>query len=218
MELFYPKRLDFLDHIPILKTKVGTEMDVGPQKVGKESTTSLGSLWIDIRRLVGIHIDRSGAPLHIREVSVNRLACSASKTAGSANSKRGRYDEAALAPADACAPTEQINHHPVAWADRATLGERAPFASDGAATDVAARGIDVKDVKCVINYDFPGNIEDYVHRIGRTGRAGATGEADSLFGDADRAHAVELTRIMKEAGQPIPPDLAKMAPQRIVFD
>ena len=42
--------------------------------VGKESTTSLGSLWIDIRRLVGIHIDRSGAPLHIREVSVKGLA------------------------------------------------------------------------------------------------------------------------------------------------
>ena len=45
------------------------------------------------------------------------------------------------------------------------------------ATDVAARGIDVKEVKAVINYDFPGNIEDYIHRIGRTGRAGAKGTA-----------------------------------------
>lgn len=41
------------------------------------------------------------------------------------------------------------------------------------ATDVASRGIDVKDIKTVINYDFPGSLEDYVHRIGRTGRAGA---------------------------------------------
>ena len=45
------------------------------------------------------------------------------------------------------------------------------------ATDVAARGLDIKDVRAVINYDFPGNVEDYVHRIGRTGRAGAKGNA-----------------------------------------
>ena len=43
------------------------------------------------------------------------------------------------------------------------------------ATDVAARGLDVKDVAAVVNYDFPNGVEDYVHRIGRTGRAGATG-------------------------------------------
>ncbi len=45
------------------------------------------------------------------------------------------------------------------------------------ATDIAARGIDVKDIELVINYDLPDCIEDYVHRIGRTGRAGATGRA-----------------------------------------
>merc|ERR1719240_2220550 len=49
------------------------------------------------------------------------------------------------------------------------------------ATDVAARGIDVKEVKAVINYDFPGNIEDYIHRIGRTGRAGAKGIAHTFM-------------------------------------
>jgi superfamily II DNA/RNA helicase len=45
------------------------------------------------------------------------------------------------------------------------------------ATDVVARGIDVKDVELVINYEAPKNYTDYVHRIGRTGRAGKTGRA-----------------------------------------
>lgn len=49
------------------------------------------------------------------------------------------------------------------------------------ATDVAARGLDVKDINLVINYDFPQTIEDYVHRIGRTGRMGNTGEAITFF-------------------------------------
>jgi superfamily II DNA/RNA helicase len=40
------------------------------------------------------------------------------------------------------------------------------------ATDLASRGLDVRDITFVINYDFPSNIEDYIHRIGRTGRAG----------------------------------------------
>ena len=49
------------------------------------------------------------------------------------------------------------------------------------ATDVAARGLDVSGVMHVINYDLPGNIEDYTHRIGRTGRAGNLGTATSFF-------------------------------------
>ncbi len=49
------------------------------------------------------------------------------------------------------------------------------------ATDVAARGLDVKDVAAVINYDFPNGVEDYVHRIGRTGRAGATGKLSPIY-------------------------------------
>jgi ATP-dependent RNA helicase RhlE len=48
------------------------------------------------------------------------------------------------------------------------------------ATDVAARGLDIEDLPHVVNFDLPGQPEDYVHRIGRTGRAGATGEAISL--------------------------------------
>ena len=49
------------------------------------------------------------------------------------------------------------------------------------ATDVASRGLDVKDINYVINYDMPKVIEDYVHRIGRTGRAGASGTSITLF-------------------------------------
>ncbi|KAI5074604.1 hypothetical protein GOP47_0010565 [Adiantum capillus-veneris] len=79
------------------------------------------------------------------------------------------------------------------------------------ATDVAARGLDVKDIKCVINYDFPGSCEDYVHRIGRTGRAGATGTAYTFFTAANAKHARELIGILMEAGQSINPALQGMA-------
>ena len=53
------------------------------------------------------------------------------------------------------------------------------------ATDVASRGLDVKDISIVMNYDMPKCIEDYVHRIGRTGRAGAKGIAYSFFTKKD---------------------------------
>ncbi|XP_078428923.1 DEA(D/H)-box RNA helicase family protein [Wolffia australiana] len=79
------------------------------------------------------------------------------------------------------------------------------------ATDVAARGLDVKDVKYVVNYDFPGSLEDYVHRIGRTGRAGAKGTAYTFFTAANGRFAKDLTKILEEAGQKVSADLAKMA-------
>ncbi|CCG20663.1 Dbp2 protein [Candida orthopsilosis Co 90-125] len=75
------------------------------------------------------------------------------------------------------------------------------------ATDVAARGIDVKGITHVINYDMPGNIEDYVHRIGRTGRGGATGTAISFFTDNNKKLGGDLCKIMREAHQTIPPEL-----------
>ncbi|XP_059645628.1 DEAD-box ATP-dependent RNA helicase 20 [Cornus florida] len=78
------------------------------------------------------------------------------------------------------------------------------------ATDVAARGLDVKDVKFVINYDFPGSLEDYVHRIGRTGRAGAKGTAYTFFTAANARFAKELISILEEAGQKVSPELAAM--------
>ncbi|KAM1412394.1 DEAD-box ATP-dependent RNA helicase 20 isoform X1 [Malus sylvestris] len=78
------------------------------------------------------------------------------------------------------------------------------------ATDVAARGLDVKDVKFVINYDFPGSLEDYVHRIGRTGRAGAKGTAYTFFTAANARFAKELIALLEEAGQKVSPELAAM--------
>merc|ERR1719198_1636988 len=79
------------------------------------------------------------------------------------------------------------------------------------ATDVAARGLDVKDIKFVINYDFPNNIEDYVHRIGRTGRAGATGSAYTFFTSDKFKHAKDLVSVLNEANQPVPEELQKLA-------
>ncbi|KAK4482090.1 hypothetical protein RD792_011558, partial [Penstemon davidsonii] len=79
------------------------------------------------------------------------------------------------------------------------------------ATDVAARGLDVKDIRVVINYDFPNGVEDYVHRIGRTGRAGATGLAYTFLSDNDAKHASELVKLLEGASQRIPDELRDMA-------
>lgn len=78
------------------------------------------------------------------------------------------------------------------------------------ATDVASRGLDVKDIDIVINYDMPMTIEDYVHRIGRTGRAGAKGEAFSLMSKDDMYLVIDLFKILKETKQEIPEALYGM--------
>ncbi len=65
------------------------------------------------------------------------------------------------------------------------------------ATDVAARGLDVAGVPCVINYDLPYNAEDYVHRIGRTGRAGASGEAIALFTADEEKFLLDIEKLTK---------------------
>jgi len=73
------------------------------------------------------------------------------------------------------------------------------------ATDVAARGLDVPNVKWVINYDLPNTIDSYVHRIGRTGRCGNTGTAISLVGNKENKNVMrELLSILRENKQTIP--------------
>ncbi|KOB77504.1 DEAD box ATP-dependent RNA helicase [Operophtera brumata] len=79
------------------------------------------------------------------------------------------------------------------------------------ATDVASRGIDIKDLTHVINLDFPRHIEEYVHRVGRTGRAGRTGVSLSFVSRKDWAHARDLIKILEEANQEIPEELENMA-------
>ncbi|KAG7389533.1 RNA-dependent ATPase [Phytophthora pseudosyringae] len=77
------------------------------------------------------------------------------------------------------------------------------------ATDVAARGLDIPGVEYVMNYSFPLTIEDYVHRIGRTGRGGKKGIAHTFFTANDKPRAGELVNLLREGDQEVPKDLTK---------
>lgn len=79
------------------------------------------------------------------------------------------------------------------------------------ATDVAARGLDITDLPMVINYEIPSAPEDYVHRIGRTGRAGASGIAISLVSDDEEKYFVEIEKLIKKT---IPREVLAVSPQR----
>jgi ATP-dependent RNA helicase RhlE len=79
------------------------------------------------------------------------------------------------------------------------------------ATDVAARGLDIDQLPLVVNYELPPNAEDYVHRIGRTGRAGASGEAISLVDGDEERLLKDIEKLLKRefpreraAAQPVP--------------
>ena len=69
------------------------------------------------------------------------------------------------------------------------------------------KSTDIKNVQYVINFDFPNGIEDYIHRIGRTGRAGAKGTAITFFTSNNAKHSRDLVNLLREAGQQIPPAL-----------
>ena len=80
------------------------------------------------------------------------------------------------------------------------------------ATDVAARGLDVDDIRIVVNFDFPKEMESYIHRIGRTGRAGKTGLAVSFFvAEKNGRLARELIEILNRTSQVVPPQLQAMS-------
>jgi ATP-dependent RNA helicase DDX42 len=82
------------------------------------------------------------------------------------------------------------------------------------ATDVAARGLDIKSIKTVVNYFMPRDIDSYVHRIGRTGRAGdKTGVAYALITRKETFFAGELVKVLEGANQRVPPDLMNIAMQ-----
>ncbi|KAG9246325.1 putative Pre-mRNA-processing ATP-dependent RNA helicase prp5 [Calycina marina] len=78
------------------------------------------------------------------------------------------------------------------------------------ATSVAARGLDVKQLKLVVNFDAPNHLEDYVHRAGRTGRAGNTGTAVTFITEDQDQFAVGIAKALEQSGQPVPEQLDEM--------
>lgn len=88
------------------------------------------------------------------------------------------------------------------------------------ATDVAARGIDVDDVDAVVNYDIPNDVENYVHRIGRTGRAGKSGRAFTFVSPRDRYKLRDIVRYTKarirQSQLPSPRDVANIRTSRLL--
>ncbi len=79
-------------------------------------------------------------------------------------------------------------------------------------TDVAARGLDIKDVPAVFNFDIPFNAEDYIHRIGRTGRAGASGLAVSFVSKSDARLVADLEKLLKSKLELEPIEFEEDAP------
>lgn len=83
------------------------------------------------------------------------------------------------------------------------------------ATDVAARGLDIPHVAHVVNFDLPNDIDDYVHRIGRTGRAGKSGLATAFFNENNSNMARSLSELMQEANQEVPAWLSRFAARAV---
>jgi len=75
---------------------------------------------------------------------------------------------------------------------------------------VAARGLDVPQLRLVVNFDVPNHLEDYVHRVGRTGRAGNKGTAWTFITPEEEKYAKDLMIALKSSNQPIPEELSKL--------
>lgn len=85
------------------------------------------------------------------------------------------------------------------------------------ATNVAARGLDINDITHVVNYDMPNDVDEYVHRIGRTGRAGKKGLATSMIPRDGTKFNTKLLELLNEAKQEIPDWLMQMRPTGFQF-
>lgn len=79
------------------------------------------------------------------------------------------------------------------------------------ATSIAARGLDVKDLELVVNFDVPNHYEDYVHRVGRTGRAGKKGCAITFISEEDARYGPDLVKALELSEQGVPEDLKALA-------
>jgi len=79
------------------------------------------------------------------------------------------------------------------------------------ATAVAARGLDISNVSHVVNYDLPSDVDDYVHRIGRTGRAGNVGRSTAFFNRGNKGICRDLIELLREAKQEVPDWLEAVA-------
>lgn len=78
------------------------------------------------------------------------------------------------------------------------------------ATSVCARGLDIKHLRLVINYVCPNHLEDYVHRVGRTGRAGEKGTAYTFITQEECQYAGDLIKAIENSGKSIPLELLKL--------
>eukprot|EP00331_Platyophrya_macrostoma_P013602 CAMPEP_0176412416 /NCGR_PEP_ID=MMETSP0127-20121128/4131_1 /TAXON_ID=938130 /ORGANISM="Platyophrya macrostoma, Strain WH" /LENGTH=497 /DNA_ID=CAMNT_0017792083 /DNA_START=105 /DNA_END=1598 /DNA_ORIENTATION=- len=87
------------------------------------------------------------------------------------------------------------------------------------ATDVAARGLDVPDIEHVVNFDLPVETDRYVHRIGRTGRAGKKGASHTIFAPSDGSYAADLVAFLERNGVKVPHDIIEVVNQsRFAYD
>jgi ATP-dependent RNA helicase DDX46/PRP5 len=78
------------------------------------------------------------------------------------------------------------------------------------ATSVCARGLDIKNIKVVINYVCPNHSEDYVHRVGRTGRAGNKGTSYTFITPEECLYAADLIRALENSNNSVPEALRKL--------
>ncbi len=84
------------------------------------------------------------------------------------------------------------------------------------ATSVAARGLDVKQLKLVVNYDCPNHMEDYVHRVGRTGRAGNTGTAVTFITEEQDRYSIDIAKALKLSKQKVPESLQNLVDSKLL--